>query len=250
MKEGKKGLYVVFSGHICTGKDSIIDVLKIRGELDKLVSQDAKVHFLSEVVNHDKEVLDGYYGNMADTTEFFEIGTLCYRSILSSAIKHMRGIIIANRHVIEARQTFVENSRLMHDDGKKYFDETATGMYDMMLRRAMEKGVVPIPDIVFFLFVDDPQILVERNLKRGDPGEKAIKAEYIKQLNPFFERYRKKFNEIYEFWGVRPPKLVEINTSHDMETNEQFMQMLAKRVEEEIAKSYSDLPKGLFDYSM
>ena len=150
MKRGDN-IYAVFSGHMCTGKDTIIDALKARGKLKNILGPHSKVHYLSEAVNHDQDVLNCFYNNMQDTTEFFELGTLCFRSVLGSIIQNTRGIVIGNRHVIEARQTFVEHSRSLKKENQKFFDETATGVYDMLLRRAMEKGVIAIPDIVFFL---------------------------------------------------------------------------------------------------
>ncbi len=241
-------VYAVFSGHICTGKDTIIDALKERGILKEIVGPGSTVHVLTEAVNHDQDVLAGYYGNMADTTEFFELGTLCFRSVLSSIIEKKRGVVLGNRHVIEARQTFVEHSRSLKDNNQKYFDETATGVYDMLLRRAMEKGVIPIPDIVFFLFVDDTDILIERNNKRGDPGEKSITPHYIKSVAPYFDKYRRNFKEIYEFWGVPPPKLVEINVSNSFISDKDFLNMVASRCEEEIQKMYGKRKRSLMDF--
>jgi len=246
----KKGdnIYVVFSGHICTGKDTIIKALKDRGKLQNILGPYAKVHFLSEAVNHDQEVLDSYYNNIADTTEFFELGTLCFRSVLGSIISKIRGIVVGNRHVIEARQTFVEHSRTLRKEKQRFFDETATGVYDMLLRRAMEKGVIPIPDVVFFLFVDDVEMLIQRNKMRSDPGEKSISEEYIKNLSKHFENYRRNFSEIYNFWGIPAPKLVEINTSANLLTNKETLNTIAKHCEEEIEKVYAKKRPSLLDF--
>ncbi|MBT3324514.1 deoxynucleoside kinase [archaeon] len=248
MKEKGDNIYVVFSGHMCTGKDTIIEILEKRGNLPKIAGPNAKVHILSEAVNHDQDVLASFYKNMEDTTEFFELGTLCFRSVLSSIISKVRGIVVGNRHVIEARQTFVEHSRSLKNEDKRFFDETATGVYDMLLRRAIEKGIIPIPEIVFFLFVDDDNILIERNKKRNDPGEKSIDPEYIKNLSVYFENYRKNFADIYNFFGVPVPKLVEINTSVDLFQDEQALQQIAERCEDEIRKAYAKKRRSLFDF--
>jgi len=248
MKRKGGNLYVVFSGHICTGKDTIIDALKERGILQEIVGPGAGVHILTEAVNHDQDVLGSYYGNMADTTEFFELGTLCFRSVLGSSIERKNGIVISNRHVIEARQTFVEHSRTLKKDKQKFFDETATGVYDMLLRRGMEKGVIPIPDVVFFLFVDDTEILVERNKKRGDVGEKTLTANYIRSVASYFDRYRKKFSDIYKLWGLKPPRLIEINVSKSFLDNPDFLNQVAEQCEEEMRKAYGERKRNLFDY--
>ena len=243
MKDKGDNIYVVFSGHMCTGKDTIIEILEKRGNLPKIAGPNAKVHILSEAVNHDQDVLASFYKNMEDTTEFFELGTLCFRSVLSSIISKVRG------HVIEARQTFVEHSRSLKNEGQRFFDETATGVYDMLLRRAIEKGIIPIPEIVFFLFVDDDNILIERNNKRNDPGEKSIDPEYIKNLSAYFENYRRNFADIYNFFGVPVPKLVEINTSVDLFQDEQALNLIAEKCEEEIRKAYANKRRSLFDFS-
>jgi len=48
-----KTTYVVISGHICAGKDELIDKLKERNILGKDLPEGEQVHYLSEAVNHD-----------------------------------------------------------------------------------------------------------------------------------------------------------------------------------------------------
>jgi len=241
---GKEAVYVVFQGNICTGKDTLINALKERGVLAKLIREDIgeSVHFQSEAVNHDKEVLGNYYGDMLKTTEFFEIGSLCSRAILSGAINKKKGIVIGNRHVFEARHTFVINSSMMHsDDGKKFLDETGVGIYDLLLRRAVEKGLIPMPDIVFFLYVDNPDVLIERNKKRADSGEKSIKPEYLKLISNHFDNYRKNFEKIYRYmWNVEPPKIIELNTTGNIESDSKLINYWADLCEREIEKVYRE----------
>jgi len=243
----KERIYVVFQGNICTGKDTLIKTLKERGVLKKIIRPDIGegVYFQSEAINHDQEVLGNYYGDMLRTTEFFEIGSLCNRAVLSGSINNKKGIIIGNRHVLEARHTFVTNSSMMVDDNKKFLDETGVGIYDLLLRRAIERGLIPIPDVVFFLYVDNFNILVDRNKKRADVGEKNIDLGYLKSISFHFDNYRKNFEKVYRYvWNVEPPKIIEINTSGDIESDSKLINYWADICEREIENIYGKIVLG------
>src|SRR3989344_4304719 len=170
------------------GKDELIDKLKERNILGKDLPEGEQVHYLSEAVNHDPDVLNGYYSDQKGTGEFFDLGTLCFRTVLTSTIKEKKGIVIGNRHPLEARATFIRYGG-EHD----ILDTTAIGLHDIILRRGIEKNVIPIPDMVLYLDVADPEILIKRNQMRMAGGEENLAAQYLRDLAPYFARYRDHF---------------------------------------------------------
>ena len=215
--------YVVFSGQICAGKDELINTLKRRNNLGK------DVHYLREAVNHDGDVLDGYYSDQKATGEFFDLGTLCFRTVLTSTIRNKHGIVIGNRHPLEARATFIR-----YGGENNLLDATAIGMHDIVLRRGLEKNLIPIPDLVFYLDVVDPEILIKRNKSRQATGEENLAAQYIRDIAHFFGRYRDNFEEMYNQFGVATPELVVLDSSIDYSMNPNILERLAEDCENKI----------------
>src|SRR3989344_5594363 len=199
-----KTTYVVISGHICAGKDELIDKLKERNILGKDLPEGEQVHYLSEAVNHDPDVLNGYYSDQ-------------------------KGIVIGNRHPLEARATFIRYGG-EHD----ILDATAIGLHDIILRRGIEKNVIPIPDMVLYLDVADPEILIKRNQMRMAGGEENLAAQYLRDLAPYFARYRDHFQDIYHQLGVRVPKLEIIDSSSDKYQDSTCLERLAAICEQRI----------------
>jgi deoxyadenosine/deoxycytidine kinase len=204
------GVYAVFSGNICTGKDTVIDAL--RGN-PVLTGAYGDVHFQREAVNHDQEILAAYHARRKDCGFYMELATLSLRAMLSSGIKERNGLVVGNRHAIEARQTFGALSML---DG--IVSDAQMEIHDDLLRGAIEMGIIPVPDLVFFLYVSNVGILQERNIRRGDEGESGMNPEYLEHLQKMFEVYRTHFDSVYERLGLKIPKLVEIDTSFDVRT--------------------------------
>lgn len=215
--------YIVFSGHICAGKDELINTLKQRNNLGK------DVHYLREAINHDEDVLDGYYSNQKETGEFFDLGTLCFRTVLTSTISSKEGIVIGNRHPLEARATFIR-----YGGENNILNATAIGVHDIVLRRGLEKNLIPIPDLVFYLDVSNPEILVQRNRIRQGAGEKNLAGDYIRDLAPFFRRYKDNFEEIYHQFAVLPPELVVLDSSIDYNEDSHILEKIAEECEKKI----------------
>ena len=225
---GKKlhPLYVVFSGNICSGKDTIIDLIKRRNNLEEI-----KVTFLKESVNNDKDVLKAFYDDRKTSTFPFEISTLGARLVLSSSINNFSGVVIGNRNVLEARHTFVEQAF-----ASGFLNGMQIGMYDLVLRTAIDNKTLISPDVVFFLDVSDSEILFKRKGERSDSGEENMSLDYLKELVPYFEKFKNNFIEIYKFWGLKVPKLIILNASGDISD----MPDLADHCERVIIESFKE----------
>ncbi len=198
--------YIVFSGHICAGKDTLIEELRKRGKLEDLDT----VHYLTEAVNHDKDVLDAFYENMKDRGIFFDIATLGLRLTLGHSINDRRGIILGNRNVVEARETFV-----MHNFDNGLLSQPDLDLYDKIFKRGIEGKAVTSPDLVFFLDVPDVDILIERQKQRADSGEGKLNPEYLRELAPYFTGYKDKFKEAHEKWTLKVPRLEVLDASQE-----------------------------------
>ncbi len=221
-------LYVIFSGNICSGKDTIIDLLQKNGKLKSLGYQ---ITCLKEAINNDKDVLKAFYDDMKTTTFPFEISTLGSRLVLSSSINNFSGIVIGNRNVIEARHTFVE-----HAFASSFLNGMQLGMYDLVLRTAINDKVLIAPDVVFFLDVQDPEILFKRKGLRSDHGEEHLTLTYLKELIPYFDNLKNNFSDIYKQWGLKVPKFIILDASVDISQ----MPILVEHCEKVIIESYKE----------
>jgi deoxyadenosine/deoxycytidine kinase len=219
-------LYVIFSGNICSGKDTLIDMLRNNKKLESF-----QITFLKEAINNDKDVLKAFYDDMKSTTFPFEISTLGSRLVLSSCINNFPGIVIGNRNVIEARHTFVE-----HAFEKGFLNGMQIGMYDLVLRTAIDNKTLISPDIVFFLDISDPELLFRRKSQRSDHGEENLSKEYLEELIPYFENLKTNFTEIYKQWGLKIPKLVILDASLDITQ----MPILVELCEKAIIEAYKE----------
>jgi deoxyadenosine/deoxycytidine kinase len=221
-------LYVVFSGNICSGKDTIIDLIRQR---NKLEVPGIKVTFLKEAVNNDKDVLKAFYDDQKITTFPFEISTLGARLVLSSSINNFPGIVIGNRNVIEARHTFVE-----HAFSSGFLNGMQIGMYDLVLRTAVDNKTLISPDVVFFLDVPDPEILYKRKGQRADSGEEGMSLDYLKELIPYFDKFKNNMPDYYKNWGLKVPKFIVLDASKDITE----MPKIAEHCEKIIMESFKE----------
>lgn len=216
-------LYVVFSGHICAGKSTLIQELKNHNNLRNL----GDIHFLEEAVNHDKLVLDAYYADPKSTAFSFEISTLGARLTLGNSIKKQKDIVIGDRNIIEARETFVKYN---HD--KKIISDSQLIIYDQIIIDGVNSGLLRSPDLVIFLDVPNVDILIERQKGRLAPGEKNLDLKYINDLAPYFSRYKDNFENAYwQAYRLRVPRLEILDASNDV-------QSLAERCEQVITEMY------------
>ena len=221
-------LYVVFSGNICSGKDTVIELLKKSGKLESLGYQ---ITYLKEAINNDKDVLKAFYDQRKITTFPFEISTLGARLVLCSSINNFPGIVIGNRNVIEARHTFVEQA---FNEG--YLNGMQIGMYDLILRTAISDKTLISPDVVFLLDISDAEKLFKRKGQRSDQGEDSLSLEYLQGLVPYFEKLKTNFEEIYKNWGLKAPKLVLLDASKDISE----MPQLVEQCEKVIVEAYKE----------
>jgi len=112
------------------------------------------------------------------------------------------------------------------------------GIYDLMWRTALDKGL-EIPDLVIYLYVTDPDILIARNKKRGIAAEQNIPSEYMRSLAPYFERFRENFAAIHEGYRLVTPELLAIDTTRDIDTDPKFLDEVTAQCEEAIKKIYN-----------
>ncbi|MBI5797960.1 deoxynucleoside kinase [Candidatus Woesearchaeota archaeon] len=230
----RDNVYVCFSGPICAGKDTIIDLLRARGNLEPLLEPEHQVFYLSEAINHDTAVLDAYYQDQNRTGIPFELATLCTRLVLASSIPKKQGIVIGNRHIIEARHTFVEYAQRTRDTKADPFFREAEGYYDSLLHIALKNGTLPIPDITFYLDVSDPEIILKRNRTRNAAGEGSINTEYLKGITEEFRRYIANFEQIHQNWSVKSPRLKVFDAS----VKKEGLAKIAEECEKIIGEAY------------
>lgn len=246
-KEGG-AVYVVFIGNICAGKDTIIEHLKKRKILEKNIYENESVTYLQEAVNYDPAVLEGYYADMQRNTEPFEYASLSARIILANKIRTYKGIVIGNRYVIEGRNIFVNVNSRQRDDGQAPFmNPIGVAAYDLILNHAIQQGL-PMPDLAIFLDVKDPEILFKRIAKRGVEAEKAVTLNYLTDLNNVYQEFKNNFANLHKARNVKPPRLVVIDTSGNMEEDPNFLDRIAEVSEAEILQTYKEKNPTLHNF--
>lgn len=221
-----KPFYVVFSGNICSGKDTVIDEIKLGRRFESL---NIPLTFLREAVNNDPDVLRNYYEDQERMTFPFEMATLGSRLVLYGNLVKLQGIVFGNRNVIEARHIFVE-----HGSDNGLLNGMQIGMYDLLLRTGIDQGLLVSPDLVFFMDVQDPEILFRRKETRSDKGEENLKLNYLQELVGYYNRFRENFESIYKQWRLPVPKLFVLDASGDISE----MPKLAKECERIILREY------------
>ncbi len=90
--------------------------------------------------------------------------------------------------------------------------------------------------MIIYLRVKDERILQERQIKRGDEMEKIIPIEYLENLNKVYNKFIEAVQEIYGKWGLKPPKILILDASMDMNSDSKCLEKHTRKIAEEIKK--------------
>ncbi len=169
---------VVIDGLIFAGKTTAISNLKAR----LLSSVDTTFNFFEEPVDSwiNEGWLEKYYSNISKFASSFQIRIIMSHIQQKNEIEEINAeqkskniVNICERSAITTLNVF---SKMLVEDG--VLDEIEFKLHEQMIEMFKYKK----PDVLVYLNID-PEIALQRNLKRMRNGESNIKIEYLRKLN-------------------------------------------------------------------
>lgn len=169
---------VVIDGLIFAGKTTAISNLKAR----LLSSMDTTYNFFEEPVDSwmNEGWLEKYYSNISKFASSFQIRIILSHIQQKNEIekincgqKSANIVNICERSAITTLNVF---SKMLVKDG--VLDDIEFKLHEQMIEMFKYKK----PDMLIYLNID-PEIALQRNLKRMRNGESNIQIEYLRKLN-------------------------------------------------------------------
>ena len=174
---------VVIDGLIFAGKTTAISNLKAR----LLSSTDTTYNFFEEPVESwmNEGWLEKYYSNISKFASSFQIRIILSHIQQKNEIEQINAeqkseniVNICERSAITTLNVF---SKMLVADG--VLDEIELKLHEQMIEMFKYKK----PDVLVYLNID-PEIALQRNLKRMRNGESNIQIEYLRKLNQAYLR--------------------------------------------------------------
>jgi deoxyadenosine/deoxycytidine kinase len=169
---------VVIDGLIFAGKTTAISNLKAR----LLSSVDTTFNFFEEPVDSwiNEGWLEKYYSNISKFASSFQIRIIMshiqQKNEIEEINRSQESVNIVNICERSAITTLNVFSKMLVEDG--VLDEIEFKLHEQMIEMFKYKK----PDVLVYLNID-PEIALQRNLKRMRNGESNIKIEYLRKLN-------------------------------------------------------------------
>jgi len=169
---------VVIDGLIFAGKTTAISNLKARLPSSK----DTTFNFFEEPVDSwmNEGWLDKYYSNISKFASSFQIRIILSHIQQKNEIEKINAgqkseniVNICERSAITTLNVF---SKMLVADG--VLDDIEFKLHEQMIEMFKYKK----PDVLVYLNID-PEIALQRNLKRMRNGESNIQIEYLRKLN-------------------------------------------------------------------
>ena len=174
---------VVIDGLIFAGKTTAISNLKAR----LLSSTDTTYNFFEEPVESwmNEGWLEKYYSNISKFASSFQIRIILSHIQQKNEIEQINAeqkseniVNICERSAITTLNVF---SKMLVADG--VLDEIELKLHEQTIEMFKYKK----PDVLVYLNID-PEIALQRNLKRMRNGESNIQIEYLRKLNQAYLR--------------------------------------------------------------
>lgn len=151
------------------------------------------------------------------------------------------GLAMFDRTLIEGSETFRRNS---FEDG--YLTHQANEEYDRIVKqatdrlgRSAEKQPRWLETLLVYLRVEDPELLQQRQTRRGDAKEGVIPISYLRSVNERYEKFVGEIVQTYGRWGLRAPEILFLDGTRDIHAEPGVLEEHTERIAETIRGSLS-----------
>ena len=184
--------------------------------------------FRSIVEFIDHSWLQLFYRDRKKYTSWFEKSCLIGRIGRHFIAREHKGIVFFDRGMLGGASTFCRNS---FEEGFLRYNQWME--YQQMLRSGLDDLDRTVQDewleqLLIYLKVDDVEVLQRRNRIRDTEGE-DIPAGYLARIGDLYERFIDNIEEIYNDYGLKPPRVLTVDASVDFLQDESYLtSMLAE----------------------
>ena len=218
---------VLIEGNICAGKTTLVNYINRHpNHFEEFLGDGEEFRMIVEFIDH--SWLQLFYRDRKKYTSWFEKSCLIGRIGRHFVARAHKGIVFFDRGILGGASTFCRNSfeegYLRYNQWMEYQQMLRSGLDD--LDRTMQKEW--LEQLIIYLKVDDVEVLQRRNRFRNTEGE-DIPAGYLSRISELYDRYIGNIDEIYNDYGLNPPRVLTLDASVDFLQDESYLtSMLAE----------------------
>ena len=218
---------ILVEGNICAGKTTLVNYInEHRSQFEEFLGEGEEFRTIVEFIDH--SWLQLFYRDRLKYTSWFEKSCLIGRIGRHFVAKAHQGIVFFDRGMLGGASTFCRNSFeegfLRYNQWMEYQQMLRSGLDDLD-RTAQGEW---LEQLLIYLKVDDVEVLQRRNRIRDTEGE-DIPAGYLARIGDLYERFIVNIEEIYNDYGLKPPRVLTVDASVDFLQDESHLtSMLAE----------------------
>ena len=212
---------VLIEGNICAGKTTLVNYINGHPDhFEEFLGDGEEFRMIVEFIDH--SWLQLFYRDRKKYTSWFEKSCLIGRIGRHFIAREHKGIVFFDRGMLGGASTFGLNSfeegYLRYNQWMEYQQMLRSGLDD--LDRTGQKEW--IEQLIVYLKVDDVEVLQRRNRIRNTEGE-DIPAGYLSRIGELYDRYIENIDEIYNEYGLNPPRVLTLDGSVDFLQDKSFL---------------------------
>tara|TARA_B100001758_G_scaffold190722_1_gene167702 strand:- start:9257 stop:9934 length:678 start_codon:yes stop_codon:yes gene_type:complete len=181
LNEGKS--IIVIEGNIGTGKSTLIN--NIKNYITKYIENiENKIEFNCEPLDEWNILLNNFYENPKRWAFTFQIKILLYHvKLLDNFNSNKKKIILLERFFLSSVKIFSQillNNNNLNDSEFEIIND----LYEHILLKISNYNI----NIIYIYLKTDPNICLQRIIKRNRICEKNINIDYLNQLNNLYDK--------------------------------------------------------------
>jgi deoxyadenosine/deoxycytidine kinase len=143
--------------------------------------------------------------------------------------KYSNGLLFLDQSLISGAETYGKNSfgqgNLTHQTRNLYQSLLELGI-DRLGRNEQEQWC---EQLIVYLRIKDPEILLRRIRQRATPGE-VVGLEYLTQMIKVNEKFITDKDDCYTKYGLNPPRVLTIDASEDFTQNGFYHRQVVEQI--------------------
>lgn len=221
---------ILINGPMCSGKTDLVRFIEAHPELFEDYLNTWEKEDRSVTVSFEQtppKALGLFYKSdlspkdRSANTDLFEICMGVGRIVDYLDGKYNCGLLFLDQSLISGAETYCQNS---FEQGN--LTHRARDLYQAMLKLGIDSLGRNEQDrwceqIIVYLRVTDPEILLKRLKQRATPGE-AVDQKYLSQMIDINEQFIANKDQCYTKHGLNPPRVLTIDASHDFTQKESY----------------------------